>query len=166
MSELKPFDEFMDALVHCDTVKVVLTGCGESTFETKPIHEGICALANRRAQPENARQHALQTGACPMCEDCPDGCPVETPKDSRNRPENEPLTLSELYDIDSEPLYFHCMVGHWSLNGWHIVKAINYDGAQFKDVQLDNNDAHIESLYKYGITWLAYRAKPERSEGE
>lgn len=53
MSELKPFDEFMDALVHCDTVKVILTGCGESTFETKPIYEGICALANRRVQPAN-----------------------------------------------------------------------------------------------------------------
>ena len=53
MSELKPFDEFMDALVHCDTVKVILTGCGESTFETKPIYEGICALAYRRAQPAN-----------------------------------------------------------------------------------------------------------------
>ena len=53
MSELKPFDEFMDALVHCDTVKVILTGCGESTFETKPIYEGICALATRRAQPAN-----------------------------------------------------------------------------------------------------------------
>jgi hypothetical protein len=88
MSELKPFDEFMDALVHCDTVKVVLTGCGESTFETKPIHEGICALANRRAQPENARQRALQTGVCPMCEDCPDGCPIETPNDSRNKMTN------------------------------------------------------------------------------
>jgi len=36
------------------------------------------------ASPENSRQHALQTGVCPMCEDCPDGCPVETPKDSRN----------------------------------------------------------------------------------
>lgn len=53
MSELNPFDEFMDALVHCDTVKVILTGCGESTFETKPIYEGICALAYRRAQPAN-----------------------------------------------------------------------------------------------------------------
>lgn len=53
MSELKPFDEFMDALVHCDTVKVILTGCGESTFETKPIYEGICALAYHRAQPAN-----------------------------------------------------------------------------------------------------------------
>ena len=35
---------------------------------------------NRRA---DARQHALKTGDCPMCEDCPDGCPVETPKDSQ-----------------------------------------------------------------------------------
>lgn len=39
-------------------------------------------LWNRRA---DARQHALKTGDCPMCEDCPDGCPVETPKDSRNK---------------------------------------------------------------------------------
>ncbi len=36
---------------------------------------------NRRA---DARQHALKTGVCPMCEDCPDGCPIEIPKDSRN----------------------------------------------------------------------------------
>ena len=46
---------------------------------------------NRRAQPDNSRQRALQTGVCPMCEDCPDGCPVEAPNDSRNKPENEPL---------------------------------------------------------------------------
>ena len=50
MSEkLTPFDEFMEALPCCDTVKVILTGCGESVFETKPIYEGICKLANRRA---------------------------------------------------------------------------------------------------------------------
>lgn len=84
----------------------------------------------------------------------------------RAQPENEPLTLSQLYDIDNEPLYFHCTVGIWSLNGWHIVKAINYDGAQFKDVQLDNNDAHIESLYNYGKTWLAYRHKPAKEDSD
>ena len=51
MSEkLMPFDEFMEALPCCDTVKVILTGCGESVFETKPIYEGICALANRRSE--------------------------------------------------------------------------------------------------------------------
>ena len=79
-------------------------------------------------------------------------------------PANEPLTLSELYDTDNEPLYFHCTVGAWRVNGWHIVKPINYDGAHFKDVRLDNNDERVESLYNYGITWTAYRAKPERSE--
>jgi hypothetical protein len=36
---------------------------------------------NRRV---DARQLALKTRVCPMCEDCPDGCPVETPKDSRS----------------------------------------------------------------------------------
>ena len=51
MSEnLMPFDEFMEALPCCDTVKVILTCCGESVFETKPIYEGICKLANRRAE--------------------------------------------------------------------------------------------------------------------
>ena len=66
MSELKPFDEFMDALVHCDTVKVILTGGGESTFETKPIYEGICALAYRRAQPANE----------PLTRDCVEEAPA------------------------------------------------------------------------------------------
>jgi len=33
----------------------------------------------------DARQQALQTGICPMCEDCPDGCPIETPGDSKNK---------------------------------------------------------------------------------
>lgn len=119
---------------------------------------------NGRAQFESARQRALQTGLCPMCEDCPDGCPVETPNDSRNSPDNNPLTLEEVYSIENEPLYFHCTVGRWSLNGWHIVNPINYDGAQFKDIQLDHNEDHVESLYNYGITWVAYRSKPEGIE--
>lgn len=50
----------------------VACGCAEA--------EAIAAW-NRRA---DARQLALKTRVCPMCEDCPDGCPIETPKDSRN----------------------------------------------------------------------------------
>jgi hypothetical protein len=46
--------------------------------------QAIERIGKLNTQPENSRQHALQTGVCPMCEDCPDGCPVETPKDSRN----------------------------------------------------------------------------------
>jgi hypothetical protein len=32
-----------------------------------------------------SRQDVIKTGICPMCEDCPDGCPLESHKDSRNR---------------------------------------------------------------------------------
>jgi hypothetical protein len=46
--------------------------------------QAIERIGKLNTHPENSRQHALQTGVCPMCEDCPDGCPVETPKDSRN----------------------------------------------------------------------------------
>lgn len=38
---MERLDKFMDALLHCDTVKVILTGCGESEFTTKEIHEAI-----------------------------------------------------------------------------------------------------------------------------
>lgn len=31
-----------------------------------------------------ARVQAFITHICPMCEDCPDGCPITTPKDSKN----------------------------------------------------------------------------------
>lgn len=36
--------EFMNALAHCDMVKVILTGCGETEFSTKEIHESISQL--------------------------------------------------------------------------------------------------------------------------
>ena len=90
MSELKPFDEFMDALVHCDIVKVILTGCGESTFETKPIHEGICALANRRAE-RTGRWEGYVCSECgvssdygsePYCPNC--GAKMDAPEKEDN----------------------------------------------------------------------------------
>ena len=57
---------------HCATIQM-----GEF-YDTEA--DAIAAW-NRRV---DARQLALKTRVCPMCEDCPDGCPVETPKDSRN----------------------------------------------------------------------------------
>jgi Lar family restriction alleviation protein len=47
-------------------------------------HEAYMKAALRWNRRVDARQLALKTRVCPMCEDCPDGCPVETPKDSRN----------------------------------------------------------------------------------
>lgn len=46
--------------------------------------EAYMKAALRWNSRADARQLALKTRVCPMCEDCPDGCPVETPKDSRN----------------------------------------------------------------------------------
>jgi hypothetical protein len=87
MNELKPCpfcggtpilelfnDGFFDyARIRC--CRVMFDWCGDETGE-----QAIAAW-NRRV---DARQLALKTRVCPMCEDCPDGCPVETPKDSRN----------------------------------------------------------------------------------
>ena len=64
----------------------VACGCSANIYtvtldtEAEAEAEAIAAW-NRRI---DARQLALKTRVCPMCEDCPDGCPVETPKDSRN----------------------------------------------------------------------------------
>lgn len=38
---MERLDKFIDALLHCDTVKITLTGCGESEFTTKEIYESI-----------------------------------------------------------------------------------------------------------------------------
>ena len=63
-----------------DSFSILCTGCGVETPYLPYLTEAIAAW-NRRV---DARQLALKTRVCPMCEDCPDGCPVETPKDSRN----------------------------------------------------------------------------------
>ena len=66
---------------------VVCKKCGASSaalsddYEEADCQQEAIAAWNRRV---DARQLALKTRVCPMCEDCPDGCPVETPKDSRN----------------------------------------------------------------------------------
>ena len=73
------------------------------------------AAWNRRV---DARQLALKTRVCPMCEDCPDGCPVETPKDSRNivtnadriRSMSDKELAEYIFDLGngSEYCYGHC----------------------------------------------------------
>lgn len=61
-------------------IEIRCTSCG-TTIKRKTWIEAVAAW-NCRA---DARQTALQTGICPMCEDCPDGCPIETPEDSKNK---------------------------------------------------------------------------------
>lgn len=71
--------------------------------------------------------------------------------------EMTPLSLDELYNLNNEPVYFWCIVGNWSLNGWHLVEPLSYANHGFKDLRLDNNENHIIETFNYGITWVAYR---------
>ena len=86
--------------VHCPK-------CHEWFFKGLSKEKTIAAW-NRRV---DARQLALKTRVCPMCEDCPDGCPVETPEDSRNVVTNadriRSMSGEELAEfLDDEPPYF------------------------------------------------------------
>lgn len=60
----------------------------------EPVNEAcrmaIKALRMQEKEPNIGRKYAFTTGLCPMCEDCPDGCPILTPNDSRNAQEKEP----------------------------------------------------------------------------
>ena len=85
-------------------------------------------------------------------------------RDQQARENPKPLTLEELYQVEDEPLYLFCTVGNWKVNGWHIVKPVNYLDGAFKDLQLDNNESNIIDTFNYGKTWLAYRQKPKEAK--
>lgn len=52
-ANIEILNDFMDALIHCDTVKVILTGCGEKEFTTKEIYNAIAETSNRKAELED-----------------------------------------------------------------------------------------------------------------
>jgi hypothetical protein len=158
MSELKLLDDRIKNL----TVGLLGLAEGQTMQVGKSFLESVRGymvelLALRRAQPENSRQHALQTGVCPMCEDCPDGCPVETPNDSRNKPENEPLTPDDLRQMDGVPVY---VVDAQGRGEWQF--RINCGLEDDDEEWTADEDINWD---RYGDLWRAYRAKPERSEG-
>lgn len=66
---------------YTSTFGVVCLDCCAETRQFFNTKDEAVAAWNRRV---DSRQLALKTRVRPMCEDCPDGCPIETPKDSRN----------------------------------------------------------------------------------
>jgi len=91
---------------------VMCKKCGASSatlsdkYEEADCQQEAIAAWNRRV---DARQLALKTRVCPMCEDCPDGCPVETPEDSRNVVTNADRVFYS-YGTDKEVLRVKCPV--------------------------------------------------------
>jgi hypothetical protein len=135
MNELKPCpfcggtpilelfnDGFFDyARIRC--CRVMFDWCGDETGE-----QAIAAW-NRRV---DARQLALKTRVCPMCEDCPDGCPVETPKDSRNivtnadriRSMSDKELAEYIFDLGNGSEYCY---GHCAYQDDCATKGLDYD---------------------------------------
>lgn len=86
-------------------------------------------------------------------------------------PQNEPLTIEELREMDGEPVYiisefYH--ISEWNIpNGiGEIVIAYDVPCAGMKEVIpsikfIDGKELAVE---KYGSSWLAYRRPPEGEE--
>ena len=79
-------------------------------------------------------------------------CPMRTP-------ENKPLTLEQLRQMDGEPVWVCGMPGHkikWA-PGWRIIDGNRVAHRRWNDTSM--------YLYfaDYGRTWLAYARKPEEA---
>lgn len=78
----------------------------------------------------------------------------------RPAPENKPLTLDQLRQMDDEPVWVCGIPGHeikWT-PGWRIIDGNRVALRQWNDA--------VMYLYfaDYGRTWLAYARKPEQEE--
>lgn len=72
---------------------------------------------------------------------------------------NDPLTLDELREMDGEPIYI--MELHIGISYWAVIKDVQDSGIWLCTA---NDPADYASFYMYGMTWLAYRRKPEKGE--
>lgn len=77
----------------------------------------------------------------------------------RKAPNNEPLTLEELLEMDGEPVYMYA-ANHF--NGrygfWNIVGKFE---KQLGGILFSGRMTGLFSCEDYGDTWLAYRMNPE-----
>lgn len=82
---------------------------------------------------------------------------VVTELEHRAQPDNSPLSLDELRQMDGEPVWCGWM-NVWAIvyiDGASEIEFTYYDGSQ-------NTFKELEECYgKYSKTWLAYRRKPE-----
>lgn len=75
----------------------------------------------------------------------------------RVQPDNPPLTLEQLRQMEGEPVWCEWM-NVWALvyiDGANEIEFTYYDGSQ-------NTFSELEKRYgKYGSAWIAYARKPE-----
>lgn len=81
----------------------------------------------------------------------------------RANPTNEPLTLDELREMDGQPVWIHdlCVDEIECLQFDRVESATYHSGDDYRFEQFGAYKGVIRWACKYGITWLAYRHKPE-----
>ena len=185
MSELKPCPfcgrEFFRGLDDCGRNVIRhphMRGCTLSDTMWEAVPETIAAL-NRRAQPANSRFaecHIWEPGD--RLDTLSDKCDVLIKaadiKALIAQPANEPLTLDELRGMDGVPVWIE-VDGRPDLNKYCMVRRTDIGviaiGAAATTVYGDDGQLvfeagtyyDIERGNLYGVTWLAYRRKPEEA---
>ena len=117
---------------------------------------------NRRTQPENAEETKCR---CPCGEQDDSFCPICTKirvqaiKEKLDRENPKSLTPDELKQMYGEPVYLHIL--DTGLKVWAVVMEVSSGGGLLRF----NCGQNALIISDYGKTWVAYRRKPERSEG-
>lgn len=79
----------------------------------------------------------------------------------RAAPENKPLTLEQLRQMEGEPVYL-VYPNVPKMDGWQILEGIDQEPDEDGDIGAYFTDDVWESLEGYGNDLLAYARKPEQ----
>lgn len=89
--------------------------------------------------------------------DAMDSCVITSPP-------NDPLTLSELREMDGEPVF--CVSKDFPEDSaWGIV-CMRENVPYVRTIQKTGKVSRYFYIYDYDTRWLAYRRKPEKGVGE
>ena len=129
----------------------------------KPINAVIAHLWNIYALNDYNIMEAVKADPLAIQQICGDAAEtIEHLCNTRTAPANPPLTLDELREMDGEPTYIVNLETN-DQDGWAIVDTAN--GRRSRGVLLHNKAPNDYGAYElYGVTWLAYRHKPERED--
>ena len=125
-----------------------------------------CPFENSGAVDEDWCGDALVRAAADRLEECVDRCArfSEEIMELREQQSNDPLTLDELEEMDGEPVWV-LVSSNWRESGvsegWCIVRFHSDDDRVRVYIYDTRHGARFFAQQDYGISWWAYRHKPE-----
>lgn len=159
--------------VSCSVARAICSICGGKncrhekghTYGGKLCHRILtgptvayeCAFVVKPYQKRKGLETIYQTPeSCPHCMEhlsrdwsfCPEcGRPTDWSK-------NEPLTLSELRQMEGEPVWIECEL--WAEGRWMIITTVDLD-----HLWMHGRNTVCMDMEVYGEAWQAYRRRPE-----